>query len=243
MAELVFFTGPMNCGKSTLALQVDYTQSSGGRVGRLFTSKDRSGEPRITSRIGLEQPALEVDGSFDFWSYTVQQLVHGNRIDYLVCDECQFYAPEQVDQLARIADELQIAVFAFGILSDFRTELFPGSKRLVELADRLETLQVQPLCWCGAKGTHNARTVNGAMVTHGDQVVVGDTDGATLSYEVLCRSHHRRKMTKALAQVTFAEPLPFHEDEQEARLDEFPFTDDAPSDHDLLDAELQEEEE
>ncbi len=210
MAELVFFTGPMNCGKSTLALQVDYTQSSGGRLGRLFTSQDRSGFARISSRIGLDQAALEVLPEFDFWTYTVDQLVHGSRIDYMVCDEANFYSAEQIDQLSRIVDELQIDIFAFGILSDFRTELFPGSRRLVELADRLETLQVQPLCWCGAKGTHNARTVNGLMVTHGEQIVVGDTDSDSLvTYEVLCRSHHRRKLTRQVAQSTFADPLPF----------------------------------
>lgn len=245
MAELVFFTGPMNCGKSTLALQVDFTQSSGGRKGRLFTSQDRSGASHISSRIGLERDAIEVTAELDFWTYVVDQLVHGSRIDYLVCDETQFYDPEHINQLARIVDELQIDVFAFGILSDFRTELFPGSRRLVELADHIETLQIQPLCWCGARGTHNARTVNGLMVTHGDQIVVGDIENEqdVVAYEVLCRSHHRRKLTRQVAQSTFADPLPFGELDPEEALDEFPMVVPAGEPQPLLEADLDLDEE
>ena len=101
----------------------------------------------------------------------------GGRVDYVICDEAQFYTPEQIDQLARVVDDLEIDVFAFGITTDFRTKLFPGSQRLIELADRVEVLQVEALCWCGARATHNARTVGGVMVVEGEQVVVGDTDG------------------------------------------------------------------
>ena len=171
MAELCYFTGPMDCGKSTLALQLDYTQAAAGRKGRLFSSHDRAGESTISSRLGLAKPAIEVTWEFDFWNYVVAQLTSGQ----LVCDETQFYSAEQVDQLARIVDELQIDVFAIGLLTDFQTRLFAGSQRLVELCDRIEILQVRALCWCGERATHNARTVNGEMVLVGDQVVVGDT--------------------------------------------------------------------
>lgn len=216
MAELVFHTGPMDCGKSTLALQMDYTQSQHGRKGRLFTRQDRSGRPAVTSRLGLSLEALEVDDEFNFWTFIIRELTHAKRVDYLICDEAQFYLAEQIDQLARIVDELQIDVYAFGILADFRTKLFPGSQRLVELADRIETLPLGPLCWCGNKGTHNARTVNGVMVTEGTQVVVGDTASTAeqdIRYEVLCRLHHRRKVTKAMAKATLSpEPLPFDND-------------------------------
>jgi thymidine kinase len=228
MAELSYFTGPMDSGKSTLALQLDYTQSAAGRKGRLFTSHDRAGNSTISSRLGLARPAIEVTWEFDFWNYVVAQLTGGQRIDYLVCDETQFYSADQIDQLARIVDELQIDVFAIGLLTDFQTRLFAGSRRLVELCDSIEILQVRALCWCGERATHNARTVNGEMVLVGDQVVVGDTlpvpDGAggdtaggdtaggdtaqEIAYEVLCRRHHRRRVTRAVARASFSEPLP-----------------------------------
>jgi len=218
MAELQFFTGTMDSGKSTLALQTNHNHAARGRIGRIFTAHDRAGEAILSSRLGLEHDALEVTEDFDFWRHVVDSLTHGARIDYLICDEAQFYQPQQIDQLARIVDELQIDVFAFGILSDFRTELFPGSRRLVELADRTQVLQVEALCWCGKRATHNARTENGEMVTEGDVIVVGDVeDGdrahepAEVAYEVLCRQHHRRRMTAARAQAVsmVSEPLPF----------------------------------
>lgn len=210
VADLIFFTGPMDCGKSTLALQVAYTENSAGRQGRLFTRLDRAGGAVISSRIGLDRPALEVDDELDFWRYVVTELTGGKRIDYLVCDEAQFYRSEHIDQLARVVDELQIDVFCFGILTDFRTQLFPASRRLVELCDRMEILQVRPRCWCGEPATHNARTVDGVMVTEGTQVVVGDTDSGQVSYQVLCRRHHRRRLTRQIAAVTLnPEPLPF----------------------------------
>ena len=217
MASFRYFTGPMDCGKSTLALQFDYTHATGGRRGRLFTSRDRAGEATISSRLGLRRPAVEVSPGFSFWSYVVDELSAGGRVDYLVCDETQFYTPEQVDDLARIVDELAIDVFAVGILTDFQTLLFPGSRRLVELCDSLEVLQVEALCWCGRRATHNARTVDGRMVVEGAQVVVGDTTevgvaavpGAPVTYEVLCRKHHRSRTTRTVARAGLAETLPF----------------------------------
>jgi len=221
MAELTFWTGTMDAGKSTLALQTDHNHAARGRIGRRFTAHDRAGEATISSRLGLERGAIEVDLDFDFWRYTVDALTHGKRIDYFVCDEAQFYTTAQIDALAKIVDELQIDVFCFGILTDFRTKLFPGSARLVEVADRTEVLQVEALCWCGKRATHNARTENGEMVTEGEVIVVGDIEGSdgvptdaenpVVAYEVLCRQHHRRRLTAQRAQAVslIAEPLPF----------------------------------
>jgi thymidine kinase len=171
----------------------------------------------LSSRLGLSADAVEVRADFDFWDYVVQELTHGGRIDYVVCDETQFYTPAQVDDLARLVDELDIDVFAVGILTDFQTLLFPGSRRLVELCDSMEVLQVEALCWCGRRATHNARTVDGLMVVEGAQVVVGDTadlgpaaaDGRTVAYEVLCRRHHRSHTTRMVAHAGLAETLPF----------------------------------
>jgi thymidine kinase len=148
-----------------------------------------------------------VDDDTDFWDDVVHRRLRGERIDYLVCDEAQFYGARQIEQLAALVDEMGIDVYAFGITADFRTRLFPGSARLVELADRMEVLQVPALCWCGARATHNARTVDGAMVVEGEQVVVGDTDaGVEVGYEVLCRRHHMRRMTYAVARATTEQP-------------------------------------
>lgn len=196
MAELVFFTGTMDCGKSTLAAQVNYNHKSRGRRGLVFTMKDRAGEAILSSRLGLEVPAQEVTDSLNLFEFVLEESKK-DAIDYLICDEAQFYSRVQIDQLAHVVDDLDIDVYAFGLTADFRTELFPGSARLIELADRIETLQVEALCWCGRKGTHNARTINGVMVTEGEQVVVGDTgaDANIVGYEVLCRRHHMQGMT------------------------------------------------
>ena len=215
MAELHFYTGTMDSGKSTLALQTNHNHAARGRVGRIFTSHDRAGAATLSSRLGLTHEALEVSETFDFWSYVVFELTHGARIDYLICDEAQFYSARQIDQMARIVDELQVDVFCFGILTDFRTQLFPGSARLVELADRTHALQVEALCWCGKRATHNARTENGEMVTEGEVIVVGDVESggepAEVGYEVLCRQHHRRRLTASRAKAVseIGEPLPF----------------------------------
>jgi thymidine kinase len=216
VAELVFFSGTMDCGKSTLALQTDHNHRARGRAGVIFSSRDRAGAGRLSSRLGLLVEAVEVDEQFDVWEHVVTLLQGGRRVDYLVCDEAQFWTPAQVDSLARIVDELGVDVFAFGITTDFRTRLFPGSARLIELADRVQVLQVEALCWCGGRATHNARTIDGVMVVEGAQVVVGDTDrspegSGVVGYEVLCRDHHRRRMTAAAAHSSVLSPdtLPF----------------------------------
>ncbi|HET7901813.1 MAG TPA: thymidine kinase [Candidatus Nanopelagicales bacterium] len=218
MAELVFFSGTMDCGKSTLALQTDHNHAARGRAGVVFTSLDRAGEFTLSSRLGLKVPAVEVSPQTDFWQHVVDALESGGRCDYLICDEAQFYTSEQVDQLARIVDDLGVDVFCFGILTDFRTRMFPGSARLVELADKVQVLQVEALCWCGSRATHNARTVNGEMVVEGEQVVVGDTFSAdVVAYEVLCRRHHAKRLTAARAQTTHISPTPLPFSEQEIR--------------------------
>lgn len=206
MANLVFFSGTMDCGKSTLALQMDHNHAARGRGGLIFTRNDRAGSAILSSRLGLQTRALEVDDATDFWQEVVDHRIRGDRVDYLVCDEAQFYTPGQVEQLARLVDEMEIDVFAFGITADFRTRLFPGSQRLIELADRVEVLQVEALCWCGARATHNARTVGGVMVVEGEQVVIGDTFSDEVGYETLCRRHHMRRMTSASARAAAMSP-------------------------------------
>ena len=205
----------MDSGKSTLALQTAHNHQSRGRGGIIFTSQDRAGAGVISSRLGLQSAAIEVQPDFDIHRYVVDKLSMGERFDYIICDEAQFYQPEQIDELAKIVDGLGIDVYAFGILADFRTKLFPGSARLVELSDRVNTLQVEALCWCGSRATHNARTVNGVMVTEGEQVVVGDVSKANeVAYEVLCRRHHMRQVTARASRAGHisGDALPFNEE-------------------------------
>jgi thymidine kinase len=208
VAELVFFCGTMDCGKSTLALQTDHNHAHRGRRGLICTKLDRAGDSVLSSRLGLTVRAVEVTDDLDLWDLVVRRRTSGDPVDYVICDEAQFYRPEQIEQLARLVDEMGVDVFAFGITADFRTRLFPGSQRLVELADRVEVLQVEALCWCGRRATHNARTVDGVMVVEGDQVVTGDTGmgAGRVGYEVLCRRHHTRRMTAAAAHAAALSP-------------------------------------
>ncbi|MFG2880311.1 thymidine kinase [Streptomyces sp. NPDC048337] len=202
---------PINGGfpsKRTLALQIAHNRSARGLQGVIFTRDDRAGEGKLSSRLGLVTEAVEAPEGMDLYAHLVTELSKGGKADYVIVDEAQFLAPEQIDQLARIVDDLDMDVFAFGITTDFRTKLFPGSQRLIELADRLEQLQVEALCWCGARATHNARTVGGVMVVEGEQVVVGDVNqaAAEVGYEVLCRRHHRKRTTSATAHAGALSP-------------------------------------
>ena len=104
MAELVYYCGTMDSGKSTLALQTAHNHKSRGRTGLIFTSKDRAGAGVISSRLGLQSEAIEVEASLDIHKFVVEHLSMGDRIDYIICDEAQFYQPEQIEGLAKIVD-------------------------------------------------------------------------------------------------------------------------------------------
>ena len=110
----------------------------------------------------------------------------------MISDEVQFYSPAQCEQLARVVDELAVDVYAFGLLTSFQGELFPGTARMLELADERIEIQVEARCWCGARATHNARFVDGEQVVSGQLKVVGDTSGPAsgeVTYDLLCRAH------------------------------------------------------
>lgn len=120
-AHLRFFHGPMDCGKSTLALQVDHNQSRQGRHGLLVTQGDRSATPQISSRVGLCRPAIEIDSDTDLRLLVRDRWAAGDRVDYLLVDEAQFLTDGQVDQLAELVDQFHVDVYAFGLTTDFRT--------------------------------------------------------------------------------------------------------------------------
>ena len=192
-AHLKFFYGPMDCGKSTLALQIDHNHARQGRHGMLLVRYDRSGRPTITTRVGLARDAVEVHDDTDIRLLVQEQWAAGRPLDYLIVDEAGFLEAAHVDQLAELVDDRSVDVYCFGLATDFRTQLLPGAKRLFELADEIHPVHVEVLCWCGRPGQLNARVVDGRVVREGDTVVVGDTDhAADVRYQVLCRVHHRR---------------------------------------------------
>ncbi|MET0911623.1 MAG: thymidine kinase [Ilumatobacteraceae bacterium] len=194
MAMLRFSFGTMGSGKSTVALQIHHNLAGRELYGLLLTSLDREGQ-QVSSRLGVAAPAIDVSDGTDLYALA---LAHW-PIHYLVCDEAQFYSPEQCEQLGRVVDDLEVDVYAFGLITDFRGRLFDGTQRLLELADERNPLQVEARCWCGARATHNARVVNGDVVFEGETVMVGDTEelttpplfGDSVRYELLCRRHFR----------------------------------------------------
>jgi thymidine kinase len=196
-AQLKFFYGPMDCGKSTLALQIDHNHARQGRHGLLLTTHDRSGGSTITTRVGLARAAIEVAYGTDVRLLVRREWAAGRALDYLIVDEAGFLAAEQVDQLAELVDDWHVDVYCFGLATDFRTLLLPGAKRLFELADEILPVHVEVLCWCGRQGQLNARVVDGKVAREGDTVVVADTVAPPadapepVHYQVLCRTHHR----------------------------------------------------
>ena len=192
MATLRFSFGTMGSGKSTLALQIHHNLAVRDRSGLLLTKLDRDGT-QVTSRLGVSAPAVEVSADLDLFELARSR----SPLDFVVCDEVQFYSAVQCDQLARIVDELRVDVYAFGLITDFRGLLFDGTRRMLEVADERVEMQVEARCWCGSRATHNARVVNGTVVYEGETVVVGDTGdapqpmfGDVVRYELLCRRHY-----------------------------------------------------
>jgi len=194
-AHLKFFYGPMDCGKSTLALQMDHNHARQGRSGLILTRYDRSGGALVTTRVGLSHDAIEVTDALDMRQLVREHWARGRRVDYLIVDEAGFLNAEHVDQLAELVDEYHVDVYCFGLATDFRSQLLPGAKRLMELADEISEIQVEVLCWCGLPGRHNARVIGGRVTREGDTVLVADTAASAASevrYQVLCRAHYRR---------------------------------------------------
>lgn len=188
MAQLRFSFGTMGSGKSTLALQIHHNLQLRGLQGILCSQLDRK-DGRVSSALGVSADAVEVGPKLDLFELALAVASRRGRIDYLVCDEAQFYLPEQVEQLARIVDDLGADVFAFGLLTTFQGELFAGTRRLLELSDERVEVQVEARCWCGERATQNARLHNGVQVYDGDLFVVDNPDDQSVTYELRCRRH------------------------------------------------------
>lgn len=185
---LRFFCGPMAAGKSTLALQYAYNHQRAGRTVLMLCQLDRSGPGKITSRLGLVGEGVEIDDTT-----SITGILDGVQAGTaVVVDEAQFLTPAQVDELALFCDYRALRVDAFGLMTDFRSRMFPGAQRLCELADEIRPLPLDVYCWCGRQGRMNTRVQHGNVVRDGETVVVGDVDdGDDVTYQVLCRHHWR----------------------------------------------------
>jgi len=191
MAQLRFTFGTMGSGKSTQALQIHHNLRARGLRTILTTQPDRS-EGRVSSRLGVSADAEVVEANTDLFELVRRRMGRQGSIDAVISDEVQFYSAVQCEQLARVVDELAVDVYAFGLLTSFQGELFPGTTRMLELADLRTEIQVEARCWCGSRATHNARFVDGEQVISGQLKVVGDTSGPTsgeVTYDLLCRVH------------------------------------------------------
>ena len=186
MAKLYFKYGAMGSSKTAQALITKYNyEENDMSVWLIKPSADtRDGEQILRSRIGLEARVDVIVPGTDI--YDLFRKTKEGHCDVVIVDECQFLTPEQIDQLRAIVNDCGIPVLCFGLRTDFQTHLFPGSMRLMELADCIE--EIKTMCDCGAKATVNARINNGYIVTEGAQVVLGGND----SYIAMCHKCYIR---------------------------------------------------
>ena len=187
MAKVYFRYAAMNAGKSTQLLQVRHNYHE--RHQRTLLLKphldNRDGEDVIKPRIGglVAKVDALVYPDTDLQAMVEERQQRGERLDCVLVDEAQFLSPEQVRELCSVADFLDVPVMCYGLRTDFRGELFPGSASLMALADDIEELKT--ICWCGKKATINARLLDGHVQTEGPQVQIGGNE----TYTALCRKH------------------------------------------------------
>ena len=180
MAKLYFRYGAMNSGKSTLLLQTAYNyQERGMNVILMKPSQDKKANTNIKSRLGVQR---KVDYLIDEDDSIIDIVSKLNNISCILVDEAQFLHPEQVDELLRVTTDYDIPVICYGIRTDFKTNGFPGSIRLLEIAHSIE--EMKTICRCGNKATFNARFINGKMITEGNQVAIDGFENVT--YESMC---------------------------------------------------------
>ena len=187
MAKLYFKYGAMGSSKTAQALITKYNYEENDlKVWLIKPSADtRDGEQTLRSRIGLEAKVDVITPGIDV--YRLFQETKLGACDVIIVDECQFLVPEQIDQLRAIVNDHGVPVMCFGLRTDFQTRLFPGSRRLMEVADTIQ--EIKTMCDCGAKATVNARIDGtGHIVTEGAQVVLGGND----SYIAMCHKCYIR---------------------------------------------------
>ncbi|HHX12302.1 MAG TPA: thymidine kinase [Clostridiales bacterium] len=180
MAKLYFKYGVMGSSKTAQALITKFNYEERGMKVWLIKPKtdNRDGDNLVKSRIGLSSPAYILPHSENVLDSYLKLF---NHVDVVIVDECQFLSEDQIDQLAEIGIFHDIPVLCFGLRTDFRTKLFPGSRRLLEIADSIT--EIKTICSCGKKATVNVRLdQNGIILTEGEQVLIGGND----KYTAMC---------------------------------------------------------
>lgn len=190
MAKLYFKYGSMGSSKTAQALMCRFNYLQKGFNVFLFKplADNRcveNGIPMISSRIGLKSECIEFSKEDSFFHFCHTYDISHEK-DIILIDECQFMTKKQVEELKEIS--INIPVLCYGLLTNYKTELFEGSKRLVELADSLK--EIKSVCSCGKKATVNARIVNGKIVTDGEEIVIG----ADECYEAMCYNCYIKRL-------------------------------------------------
>ena len=189
MAKLYFKYGAMGSSKTATALITKYNyEERGMRVWLIKPAADnRDGEFTLRSRVGLTAEAEAVGPDKDICALYAKR----EKADVIIVDECQFMTAKQIDELRELVDREDLPVLCFGLRTDFQTKLFPGSRRLFELADSIT--EIKTICDCGRKATVNARlSPDGYVVTEGSQVFLGGND----SYIAMCHKCWKDKIRR-----------------------------------------------
>ena len=192
MAKLYYSYAAMNAGKSTSLLQVAYNYEERGMRAYLLTAAfdTREGEGKISSRIGISREAELFEADSDVFKM-VQEAHQSVAITCVLVDEAQWLSRVQVDQLARVVDELKLPVMCYSIRTDFQGNFFPGSERLMAIADEIR--EIRTICHCGKKATMILRLdAEGAVIVDGPQNFVGGNE----SYVSVCRKHWVERFVK-----------------------------------------------
>lgn len=197
MAKLYFYYSAMNAGKTTTMLQSSHNYRERGMETLLFKPqidiRDAT-DGKISSRIGLESEAHSFQHDFDFYAYLRDQI--SKKPKCILVDEAQFLTKAQVLQLAKIVDELNIAVLCYGLRTDFLGEPFEGSKYLLAIAEELS--EIKTICHCGRKATMNMRIdENGNAVREGDQIEIGGNDRYVATCRRCYHDHEQQMKDKA----------------------------------------------
>lgn len=193
MAKLYFKYGAMGSSKSAQALITQFNYEEKGMTVWLIKpgTDTRDGADIIKSRIGLERHAQIITAEQNM----IEEYLKAGERDVIISDEAQFFTPEQIDQLRELVDTKDVPVLCFGLRTDFLTHAFPGSLRLLELADSIT--EIKTICSCGRKATVNARIdADGNIITHGSQVFLGGND----SYTAMCHSCWKKKIREQEAE-------------------------------------------